>query len=207
MSEELPEAELIRRCQRGGPRAWDALFDLHYAPTARFIFQLSPDISHEDADELCQDVFLAAIRNLKGFRGGSQLRTWLFRIATNKARDLRQKQSALKRGGGLAPLSLDAEDPVTGQKIEPASGGAMPSGELESQDRGQLLHEALERLGEPCREIVELRYFGDLSYEEIAGTLRLNPKTVSSRLSKCLDKLEAIATRVFSREKNTVNPV
>ncbi|MDB6111695.1 MAG: polymerase, sigma-24 subunit, subfamily, partial [Pedosphaera sp.] len=61
-------------------------------------------------------------------------------------------------------------------------------------------------LGEPCREIVELRYFGDLSYEELSRALELNPKTVSSRLSKCLDRLESIARAVFSGEKFTVTP-
>jgi DNA-directed RNA polymerase specialized sigma24 family protein len=53
---------------------------------------------------------------------------------------------------------------------------------------------------------VELRYFGDLSYEELSRTLKLNPKTVSSRLSKCLDRLEGLARRVFSREKSGAFP-
>jgi RNA polymerase sigma factor (sigma-70 family) len=69
-----------------------------------------------------------------------------------------------------------------------------------------LVREALDGLGEPCREIIELRYFGDLSYEELSHTLKLNPKTVSSRLSKCLDRLEALARRVFSREKSGAFP-
>ncbi|HAV63097.1 MAG TPA: hypothetical protein DCY13_12125, partial [Verrucomicrobiales bacterium] len=117
------------------------------------------------------------------------------------------KLNAAKRGGGLTPLSLDAEDAETGLKLDPASPAMAPSGQLDAQDRGRLLQESLDRLGEPCREIIELRYFGDLSYEEISATLQLNPKTVSSRLSKCLDKLEAVASRVFSREKNAANPV
>jgi RNA polymerase sigma factor (sigma-70 family) len=62
-----------------------------------------------------------------------------------------------------------------------------------------LVHESLDQLGEPCREIVELRYFGDLSYDELSRTLNLNIKTVSSRLSKCLDRLEGIARDVFAR--------
>jgi RNA polymerase sigma factor (sigma-70 family) len=57
----------------------------------------------------------------------------------------------------------------------------------------------------PCREIIELRYFGDLSYEEIGGTLKLNTKTVSSRLSKCLDRLEIIARTLFAEESD--NPI
>jgi RNA polymerase sigma factor (sigma-70 family) len=63
-----------------------------------------------------------------------------------------------------------------------------------------LLRESLDELGDPCRELIELKYFGDQSYDEIARELALNPKTVSSRLSKCLDKLEAITERVFKRE-------
>ena len=70
-------------------------------------------------------------------------------------------------------------------------------------ERMVLLRESLDQLGEPCREIIELRYFGDLSYEEISNVLQLNVKTVSSRLSKCLDRLEEIARSVFSREKTT----
>jgi DNA-directed RNA polymerase specialized sigma24 family protein len=51
-----------------------------------------------------------------------------------------------------------------------------------------------------------LRYFADLSYEELSRTLKLNPKTVSSRLSKCLDRLEGLARKVFSREKPDAFP-
>jgi RNA polymerase sigma-70 factor, ECF subfamily len=201
------ERELIARCLRGEAGAWDAVFDAHYQVTARFIFQLSPDISPDDAEEICQDVFLAAIRNLHTFKGDCQLRTWLFRIAANKARDQREKARAAKRGGGAVPVSLNAEDPTTGLTLDPPTTAPGPDRQLDAREQGQMLHEALAHLGEPCREIIELRYFGDLSYEEISATLQLNPKTVSSRLSKCLDKLEAIARRVFSRETNATKPV
>ncbi len=69
------------------------------------------------------------------------------------------------------------------------------------------MRESLDQLEAACREIVELRYFADLSYEEIAASLRLNPKTVSSRLSRCLDRLEAIARQVFAREGCGGSPV
>ena len=69
-----------------------------------------------------------------------------------------------------------------------------------------LVHQALDQLGEPCREIIELRYFGDLSYDEISRSLSLNPKTVSSRLSKCLDRLEGIARQIFARGKPAAFP-
>lgn len=81
-----------------------------------------------------------------------------------------------------------------------------PDAALLKAEEMALVRAALDRLNEPCREIIELRYFGDLSYEELAAELRLNPKTVSSRLSKCLDRLEGIAREVFSGEKSPAFP-
>src|SRR5207247_1062395 len=128
------EAELIARCRRGEARAWDELFDRHYAAAGRFVFQLASDFTREEVEEICQETFLSVIKSIDSFVGKSQFQTWLFRIAANKACDYRERQRAAKRGGGQTPISL---------------------------------------------------------------------KTVSSRLSKCLDRLEEIARSVFSREKST----
>ena len=200
------EAQLLARCRRGDADAWDELFDRHYAAAGRFVFQLGSDLSREDVEEICQEVFLSVIRNLHSFQGGSQFQTWLFRIAANKARDFREKQHAAKRGGGQIPLSLNAEDSETGLTLDPPSTAPSPDAELLGVERAELVREALDLIGEPCREIIELRYFGDLSYDELSRDLKLNPKTVSSRLSKCLGKLEAIARKIFSGEKSGAFP-
>lgn len=200
------EADLLARCRRGEPAAWDELFDRHYAAAGRFIFQLGSDFTREDVEEISQEVFLSVIRNLESFHGASQFQTWLFRIAANKARDYRERRNAGKRGGGQTPISLQAEDPESGLTIDPPSTAPTPDATLMTAEKIGLVHEALGQLGEPCREIVELRYFGDLSYEEISSTLELNAKTVSSRLSKCLDRLEEIARKVFAGEKSAVFP-
>jgi RNA polymerase sigma-70 factor (ECF subfamily) len=201
------EQELIARCCRGEAHAWDELFDSYYSLTGRFIYQLSPALGPDDVDEICQEVFLSVIRNLPGFQGHSSFQTWLYRIATNKARDFLEKQRAAKRGGGELPFSLDVENPETGLKIDPPTSNPSPDGVLMNSERMLLVRDALDRLGEPCREIIELKYFGDLSYEEISDELKLNPKTVSSRLSKCLDKLEDLARPLFEREKMARSPV
>jgi RNA polymerase sigma-70 factor (ECF subfamily) len=200
------EVELLARCRRGEADAWDELFDRHYAAASRFVFQLGSQFTHEDVEEICQEVFLAVIKSLNSFQGGSQFQTWLFRIATNKARDFREKQMAAKRGGGSVPLSLNAEDAETGLTLDPPSHAPSPDVDLLNVENAALVRVALDRLEEPCREIIELRYFGDLSYEEISAELQLNAKTVSSRLSKCLDKLEAIARRIFSGEQTGAIP-
>ena len=200
------EADLLARCRRGEAGAWDDLFDQHYAAAGRFVFQLGHDFSREDVEEICQEVFLSVIRNLDSFHGGSQFQTWLFRIAANKARDYRERRNAAKRGGGQTPLSLQAEDPESGLTLDPPGTVLAPDAMLMNAEQVALVHRALEQLGEPCREVIELRYFGDLSYDEISRSLNLNPKTVSSRLSKCLDRLEEITRKIFAGGKSAAFP-
>ncbi len=206
MSSEL-EAALIARCRQGESSAWNELFDLHYAATARFVFQLSSDFSREDAEEICQEAFLSVIKNINSFGGASQLQTWIFRIAANKSRDFREHRQAAKRGGGQTQLSLQMETPGAKPALEVSSPLPGPDAQAMTAEDAAQIGIALEQLEEPCREIVQLRYFGDLSYEEIALELQLNPKTVSSRLSKCLDRLEEIAAAIFSGKKSAPFPV
>lgn len=200
------ERAMIARCQKGEEAAWDELFEHHYSATGRFVHQLSGDYNWEDCEEICQETFLSVVKNLVNFKGGSALQTWIFRIATNKARDYRTKQMAAKRGGGLTPLSLQAEDDEGNRLLDPPSPLPSPDDEMQRDEKWKLVSEALEQLGGPCQEILELRYFGDLQYSEISKALKLNEKTVSSRLSKCRDKLEIVLRRIFSRESVEVFP-
>ncbi len=113
------DADLIVRCRRGDAGAWDALFDKYYPVAARFVFQLSADFSHEDTEEICQETFLAVVRNLASFQGKSSFQTWLLRVAANKALDFRGKSRAEKRGGSMVHFSLDGAHEQ--DKIDPRS--------------------------------------------------------------------------------------
>jgi RNA polymerase sigma-70 factor, ECF subfamily len=194
------DAELISQCRAGKRDAWDALFDHYYPVAARFVFQLSADFSHEDTEEICQETFLAVVRNLESFQLRSSFQTWLLRIATNKAMDFREKSRAAKRGGSAVHLSIHRNETEDNPAIDPPTTHPGPDQLLQTAETCQLVRQSLDRLGETCREIIELRYYGDLSYAEIAAELRLNAKTVSSRLSKCLDRLAAIAKEILPPE-------
>jgi RNA polymerase sigma-70 factor (ECF subfamily) len=116
--------------------------------------------------------------------------------------DYREKTRAVKRGGNAVHISIDERRSDDEPPIDPPSGNPGPDTLLQIAETSRLVRESLDGLGEPCREIIELRYFGELSYDEIAAELRLNPKTVSSRLSKCLDRLLTIATEIFPPENH-----
>lgn len=195
----IDDAALLSRCRSGEAAAWEDLFESHYAPTFRFVAQLGTDFSPEDVEEICQETFLNVIRSIDRFDGRSRFQTWLFRVAANKARDFRERQNAAKRGGGQVPASLNAEDPITGLTLDPPDQAPPPDQSLLSLERMTAIRQALDQLGAPCQEIIELRYFADLSYEEIADALSLNVKTVSSRLSKCLDRLESAVRPLLSQ--------
>ena len=192
------ETELLARCRRGEAAAWDELFDRHYAAAGRFIFQLGYNFTLEDVEEVCQETFLNVIRNLRSFRGHSHFQTWLFRIAANKARDYLQRHNAAKRGGGLEPVSIHAPDASSGIPCDPPSVDPPPDKVMVTSEQCALLAAAIDKLESPARELIELRYFAGFSYEEISRSMNINPKTVGSRLSRCLDQLEALLSPIYT---------
>src|SRR5207237_9611882 len=115
----MADSDLIARCRAGEAAGWDALFDKYYPVAARFVFQLSADFNHEDTEEICQETFLAVVRNLASFRGKSSFQTWLLRVAANKALDFRGKSRTGKRGGSMVHFSLDGAHEQG--KIDPRS--------------------------------------------------------------------------------------
>lgn len=138
------ESDLVARCRRGDACAWDELFGQHYAAVGRFVFQLSSDLTREDVEEVCQETFLAVIRRIGDFHGASQLQTWVFRIAANKAHDYLERRRAAKRGGGQTPLPLQADNSENGLAIHPPSSMPGPDAMLLNAERGALLREALD---------------------------------------------------------------
>ncbi len=182
---------LIDQCRAGVAAAWERFFEIHYAPTSRFLRQLIPDGTPEEILGVCQDTFLAAIRNLGSFSGRSRARTWLFRIAANKARDFRDRRLATNRGGGRAQGVLGEDIPPSSDDLEPVPSQISPSSSdwPTSEETMLEVRRSLDLLGGSCREILELRYFADFDDETLGTALGLNPRTVSSRLSRCLGKL------------------
>lgn len=203
----FPEAELIARCRAGDPGAWDELFDRQYDPVGRFVFQFSPELTPEDVEDICQEVFLSAVRNLASFQGKSAIQTWLFRIAVNKTRDFLEKRGAAKRGGGRTPISLNEPDGETGLTLELPSGERGPDQDLAASEQGTWLRAALDRLGDPCREVIELRFFAELSYEEIARAFGITVKAAGSRLHKCLGRLAELVKSARREEAPPPKPV
>lgn len=118
--------------------------------------------SYEDADDASQEVFIRALRNLDKFRGESNVRTWLYRITANVSANMRRKRKMLNF------MRLDFSDEG---EIDFGTDEDTPYARIEKKEREEALLAVLLKLPEKQRETFSLRYFEQLSYEEISKIL------------------------------------
>jgi RNA polymerase sigma-70 factor (ECF subfamily) len=165
------DPQILARSQQGDPGAIEALVHAHKDRVFRFCLSILDDA--DEAEDATQESFIAALKALKSYRGDSAFQTWLFSIALNTCRGaLRQR----KRRANLAAAS--AVDPALG----PAA-GSNPEREAMENEQTRTLWQAIERLDEKHRLPIVLRYYHELSTQEIAEVLGINVGTVHSRLS------------------------
>lgn len=175
------EAQFVERLRAGEPAAFDYLVRERSGDVYALLYRLTED--PEEARDLTQETFLRAFQNISRFRGDANLKTWLYRIALNQARNRWRWWRRRRRD---LTVSLDAE---RGQREQPLSAslravGANPEQETLARERETSLRSALRSLSRSYREAVILRDVEGLSYEEIAAALEISVGTVKSRLSR-----------------------
>jgi len=181
------EAALIERCLTGDDIAFDELVQRYQD----MVFNLSYRLlgSHDESADMTQEVFLQIYRKLGSFRRDASLRTWIYRIVINRAKN--RQRWWRRRFGEMTAMSLDdAEANPTCDLTAPEDGVAMaPDKTLERKEESQLLMCAIERLPFSHQTILLLKEIEGLSYEEIAATLDLPLGTVKSRLARARKSL------------------
>ena len=177
------EEQFLERLRAGEASAFNRLVEERHGDIYALLYRLTED--PEEARDLTQETFLQAFRHLASFRGDADLRTWLYRIAVNQARN---RWRWWKRRRRDRTVSLDA--PVSEEIDAPLSAGLAgdegldPERQALLREREQVLHAALRSLSRPYREVIVLRDIEGLSYEEVAAALDLNVGTVKSRLNR-----------------------
>ena len=177
------EEQFIERLRAGDAAAFNRLVEERHGDIYALLYRLTED--PEEARDLTQETFLQAFRHLASFRGDADLRTWLYRIAVNQARN---RWRWWKRRRRDRTVSLDA--PVSDEIDAPLSAGLAgdeghdPERQALARERERALHAALKSLSRPYREVIVLRDIEGLSYEEVAATLDMNVGTVKSRLNR-----------------------
>jgi len=173
------EAELIKRVQSGESHAFDLLVVTYQQRIYFTVIRIVSD--PDDANDIVQEAFIKAYKNLSSFKEGYRFYTWLYRIAVNTA--LNHIQQKKIRGESLDNLKEKINfDPKEDRDLEDEF--------LNLELKGQV-KQVLELVPPDMRTVFILRAYEDLSYKEIAETLDISIGTVMSRLSRARNILKA----------------
>jgi len=176
------EAQFIDRLKRGEAAAFEILVNERSGEIYGLLYRLTE--SSEEARDLTQETFLRAFQSIGHFRGESDLRTWIYRIAINQARNRWRWWRRRRRD---ATVSIDA---VSGNGQAPLAGTLKsdsdrnPEQDALAHERERALRRALATVKRVYREAVVLRDIEGLAYEEIAVALEISVGTVKSRLAR-----------------------
>jgi RNA polymerase sigma-70 factor (ECF subfamily) len=178
------EASLIQRCAARDEDACAELVSEHQ----RMVYQLSLNLlnDHNEALDLSQEVFLRVFRTIHSFRGHSSLRTWIYRIVVNQARN---RQRWWRRRHRSQQVSLDQHIQDHGDLPEMVSSG--PDRLVGQKQLAERIRMALDRLPFDQKTAIVLREIDGLSYEEIGFSLGIAVGTVKSRLARAREGLRA----------------
>jgi len=193
------EAELMTELRSGSEAAFDWLVTHYHAPVYGLVVGMLHDPN--DAADVTQEVFLKAYRGIQGFREGSSLRTWLYRIAVREA--LNQRRWFWRHLRGQSSMDAPPEDGCAAFEIEDA--GLSPFDELAGREVQQAVQAALRGVAEVFRTAVILRDIEGLSYEEVAEILEVSVGTVKSRILRGRRSLREALEPVFARRKTVIS--
>ena len=176
------EDQFLERLRRGEAAAFERLVAERSSDVYALLYRLTSD--PEEARDLTQETFLRAFQSISRFRGDADLKTWIYRIAINQARNRWRWWRRRRRD---VTVSLDSNANSNEQPLSASlrnEDAPDPEQETLAHEREGQLREALLGLRSAYREAVILRDVEGFSYEEIATTLEISIGTVKSRLSR-----------------------
>lgn len=187
-SEGMPvgEEDLLRRLERADPTAFDELVVLYRGRVARLAYRLLGWDS--EAEDVVQDVFLAAWKHLKKFRRQSSLWTWLAAVTVNRCRSLRRRRFVrLKFLAGWHP-----------RRSRTSREAGTVAAEAETLER---VSRAVRALPTKLREVAVLRYLEEMSIEQVAAVLKISRNAVDVRLHRARSRLRDMLSGLIEEEE------
>ncbi len=183
--EEGEIKDLVEKSQNKDREAFGRLFDLYYEKVLNYVFRRTLDVEY--AKDITSNVFLKILKNLENFEwrsGPFSFTAWVFKIATNEINQYFRKQNRYR-------LTLDDEDNL----FEPGD-DSKAAEEIERKiDNDKyllILNKAIRQLKPIYQDIIHLRYFEELSYEEISGIVDKNESTIRVYCKRAKEELKLI---------------
>ena len=184
----MNDAELIREAQRGDHAAFEQLVRQYDGAVLRLAYHMTR--SEQDAQDIYQDAFLKAYRNIGSFRFECSFYTWIYRIVTNLCLDHLRKRQVRKEDSGVvtdsAGESFDMLDQVA--DVRP---GASPEKDLMRRELGRRIAKALQKLTPRERMVFEMKHYQGLKLRTIGEILNTTEETAKNTLFRGTQKLRA----------------
>ncbi len=184
----MNDAELIREAQRGNHAAFEELVRQYDNQVLRLAYHLTR--SEQDAQDIYQEAFLKAYRNINNFRFECSFYTWIYRIVTNLCLDHLRKRQVRKEDSGVSVDSegdaYDLLDQVADQRS-----GASPEKDLMRRELGGRIAKALQKLTPRERMVFEMKHYQGLKLRTIGEILNTTEETAKNTLFRGTQKLRA----------------
>ena len=184
--------DLIRRFQRGEERVFDTLVQRYQHQVANVVYLTMG--SRDGLEDLTQEVFIRVYRSLTRFKFDAAFFSWLYRITVNVCIDELRKRK-VRRAISLDFLAEKSE--ILPHELHEQSG---PAEHVDREERRHLVLQALQRLPASHRQILILREYEELSYQEIAASLGITVQAVKSRLYRARSDMEILLRPLLGEE-------
>jgi RNA polymerase sigma-70 factor (ECF subfamily) len=187
-----PDVRLMMRVKNDDAAAFEELLRKYQPRLVRLMRTIGPKAGM--AEDLAQETFMRVWRARHRYEPGAKFSTWLFTIAANVARNSTRSLGRRHEVNEVdAPATVDGSQAIgilAATALE--SSGLMPNRLVEGTERGVIVRQAVQALGERQRTALMLSRFENLSYAEIAETMGLSTKAVKSLLSRARVNLREI---------------
>ena len=180
--EQLDDRALVSRILEGDRDRFTELVKRYEKRVVNYVYRIIH--RYEEAHDLTQEIFVKVFVALDRFDPKYQFSTWLFRIAQNTAIDALRKKSIVE-----VPIAKPATDEETKDR-EFADTGVSPYRALKNKQLATAIDRAVLDLPPDYRELIRLRHFAELSYEEIASMKKLPLGTVKNKLFRARNMLK-----------------
>ena len=195
MGDNESDLALVERVQKGEKRAFDLLVRKYQHKVIGVISRYVSDWS--ECQDVAQEAFMRAYRAMAAFRGDSQFYTWMYKIATNTA-----KNHLVSQGRRPPADDIGIDDAVQldgGMRLKDR---ATPEHELMRQEIEQTVFATVEQLPEDLKTAITLREVDGLSYEEIAEKMNCPIGTVRSRIFRAREAIAAELRPLLGTDEN-----
>jgi len=181
----MKETEILNGLQQGNEQAFKKLVDNYQKMVVNTCMGLVHNLA--DAEDIAQDVFIEVFRSIDNFRADSKVSTWLYRIAVNRSLNFIRDN---KRRKWFWPLDYeDGNNTASAEKITHQATDN-PGADIESDQRAQILHQAIDSLPKKQRVAFTLNKYEDLSYKEISEVMKLSKSSVESLIHRAKINLQ-----------------